>query len=58
MTGQAAGMAGRAQPGTRRRGRAAAGWLRGSRGGMAAIALVVGAGSGLGAVAFPDRPDD
>ena len=30
----------------------AAGWLRGSRGGLLVIALVVGAGSGLGAVAF------
>jgi len=30
----------------------AAGWLRGSRGGLLAIALVVGAGAGLGAVAF------
>ena len=30
----------------------AGGWLRGSRGGLLAVALVVGAGSGLGAVAF------
>jgi len=30
----------------------AGGWLRGSRGGLLAIALAVGAGSGLGAVAF------
>ncbi len=30
----------------------AGGWLRGSRGGLLAIALVVGAGAGLGAVAF------
>ena len=30
----------------------AGGWLRGSRAGLLAIALVVGAGSGLGAVAF------
>ena len=30
----------------------ASGWLRGSRGGLLAVALVVGAGSGLGAVAF------
>ena len=30
----------------------ASGWLRGSRAGLLAIALVVGAGSGLGAVAF------
>ena len=30
----------------------AGGWLRGSRGGLLVIALVVGAGSGLGAVAF------
>ena len=33
-------------------GRASGGWLRASRGGLFAIALVVGAGSGLGAVAF------
>jgi CIC family chloride channel protein len=30
----------------------AGGWLRGSRGGLLAVALVVGAGAGLGAVAF------
>jgi chloride channel protein, CIC family len=30
----------------------AAGWLRGSRAGLFAVAVVVGAGSGLGAVAF------
>ena len=30
----------------------AGGWLRGSRGGLLAIAVLVGAGSGLGAVAF------
>jgi chloride channel protein, CIC family len=30
----------------------AAGWLRGSRAGLLAVALLVGAGSGLGAVAF------
>jgi CIC family chloride channel protein len=30
----------------------ASGWLRGSRGGLLLIAVVVGAGSGLGAVAF------
>ena len=30
----------------------ASGWLRGSRGGLFAVALVVGAGSGLGAVGF------
>ena len=30
----------------------AGGWLRGSRGGLLAIALIVGAGAGLGAVAF------
>jgi CIC family chloride channel protein len=30
----------------------AAGWLRGSRGGLFVIAVLVGAGSGLGAVAF------
>jgi len=38
-------------PALRRAGRAS-GWLRGSRAGLLAIALVVGAGSGLGAVAF------
>ncbi len=38
-------------PALRRAGRAG-GWLRGSRSGLLAIALVVGAGSGLGAVAF------
>ena len=38
-------------PALRRAGRAV-GWLRGSRAGLLAIALVVGAGSGLGAVAF------
>ena len=38
-------------PPLRRAGRAV-GWLRGSRAGLLAIALVVGAGSGLGAVAF------
>jgi chloride channel protein, CIC family len=38
-------------PALRRAGRAG-GWLRGSRAGLLAIALVVGAGSGLGAVAF------
>ena len=38
-------------PGLRRAGRAG-GWLRGSRAGLLVIALVVGAGSGLGAVAF------
>jgi chloride channel protein, CIC family len=52
MTGQEAGTAGRTPSGTRRWGGAASGWLRGSRGGMAAIALLAGAGSGLGAVAF------
>ena len=30
----------------------AGGWLRGSRGGLLAVAVVVGAGSGLGSVAF------
>jgi chloride channel protein, CIC family len=30
----------------------AGGWLRGSRGGLLAVAVMVGAGSGLGAVAF------
>ena len=32
--------------------RRAGGWLRGSRGGLLAVAVVVGAGSGLGAAAF------
>ncbi|MGH3163913.1 MAG: hypothetical protein ACRDOC_18690 [Streptosporangiaceae bacterium] len=31
---------------------AAAGWLRAGRGGMFLLALLIGAGSGLGAVAF------
>jgi CIC family chloride channel protein len=51
MTGEAAGTAGDRQPAARRAGKAA-GWLRGSRGGLAAIALLAGAGSGLGAVGF------
>ena len=38
-------------PALRRAGRAG-GWLRGSRAGLLVIALVVGAGSGLGAVGF------
>ena len=42
------GVAGRAAGAARR----ASGWLRASRGGLFAVALVVGAGSGLGAVAF------
>ena len=41
-------------PGTARWAGRAGGWLRGSRGGLLAVALVVGAGSGLGAVAFRD----
>ena len=41
-------------PGTARWVGRAGGWLRGSRGGLLAVALVVGAGSGLGAVAFRD----
>ena len=45
-TGTAAGASSRA-----RAGRAAA-WLRGGRGGMFILALVVGVGAGLGAVAF------
>jgi CIC family chloride channel protein len=49
MTSGPAETAGRTQPGARRR---ALGWLRGSRGGLFAIALLVGAGSGLGAVGF------
>ncbi len=48
MTGEAAG---RPAGAVRWAGRAG-GWLRASRGGLFAIALVVGAGSGLGAVAF------
>ena len=51
MTGEtAAGTS----PGTARWAARAGGWLRGSRGGLLAVALVVGAGSGLGAVAFRD----
>ena len=51
MTGEtAAGTS----PGTARWAGRAGGWLRGSRGGLLAVALVVGAGSGLGAVAFRD----
>ena len=49
MTGGAA--AGRPAGAVRWAGRAG-GWLRASRGGLFAVALVVGAGSGLGAVAF------
>ena len=49
MTGNAgAGRPPEALPWTGRAG----GWLRGSRAGLFAVALVVGAGSGLGAVAF------
>ena len=48
MTGGAAGRPAGAVPWTGR----ASGWLRASRGGLFAVALVVGAGSGLGAVAF------
>ena len=40
--------------GTARWAGRAGGWVRGSRGGLLAVALVVGAGSGLGAVAFRD----
>ena len=51
MTGEtAAGTS----PGRARWAARAGGWLRGSRGGLLAVALVVGAGSGLGAVAFRD----
>ena len=51
MTGEtAAGTS----PGTARWAGRAGGWLRGSRGGLLAVALVVGAGSGLGAIAFRD----
>ena len=49
MTGETA--AGRPAGAVRWAGRAS-GWLRASRGGLFTIALVVGAGSGLGAVAF------
>jgi CIC family chloride channel protein len=49
MTGDAA--AGRPAGAVPWAGRAG-GWLRASRGGLFAVALVVGAGSGLGAVAF------
>ena len=49
MTGEAA--AGRPAGAVPWAGRAG-GWLRASRGGLFAVALVVGAGSGLGAVAF------
>ena len=48
MTGPAAG----GPPETVRWAGQAGDWLRGSRAGLFAIALVVGAGSGLGAVAF------
>ena len=48
MTGEAAGRPAGAVPWAGRAG----GWLRASRGGLFAVALVVGAGSGLGAVAF------
>jgi CIC family chloride channel protein len=48
MTGGAAGRTAGAVPWAGR----ASGWLRASRGGLFAVALVVGAGSGLGAVAF------
>jgi CIC family chloride channel protein len=50
MTGQAAGEL----RGPARWAGRVSGWLRGSRGGLFAIALVVGGGSGLGAVAFRD----
>jgi chloride channel protein, CIC family len=49
MTG---GLPAAAPPPAFRRAGQAGGWLRGSRAGLLAIALVVGAGSGLGAVAF------
>ena len=51
MTGETA--AGTPAGAVRWAGRAG-GWLRASRGGLLAVALVVGAGSGLGAVAFRD----
>jgi CIC family chloride channel protein len=49
MTGNASAPARAARP---RRVARVGGWLRESRGGLLIIALVVGAGSGLGAVAF------
>jgi CIC family chloride channel protein len=49
MTGNASAPA---QPARPRLAARAGGWLRESRGGLFVIALVVGAGSGLGAVAF------
>jgi CIC family chloride channel protein len=48
MTGPAGGAARPAMP----RGARAAAWLRGSRAGLFVVAVVVGAGAGLGAVAF------
>ena len=51
MTGETA--AGTPAGAVRWAGRAG-GWVRASRGGLLAVALVVGAGSGLGAVAFRD----
>ena len=48
MTGTAASAPPQAMP----RGARAASWLRGSRAGLFVIAVVVGVGSGLGAVAF------
>ena len=48
MTDAAAG----APPGTRPRTAAAAGWAQGSRAGLFVIGVLVGAGSGLGAVVF------
>ncbi|HEX9353351.1 MAG TPA: hypothetical protein VF933_05995 [Streptosporangiaceae bacterium] len=49
MTGDAAASR---RPELPRRAARAGGWLRDSRAGLLAIALVVGVGSGLGAVAF------
>ena len=51
MTGETAADT---SPGTARWAGRAGGWLRGSRGGLLTGALVVGAGSGLGAIAFRD----
>ena len=49
MTGNAAAAG---APGSLRRASNFLGWLRGSRSGLLGVALVVGTGSGLGAVAF------
>ncbi len=48
MTGAASGASGATPSWAGRAG----GWLRGTRSGLFAVAVVVGAGAGLGAVAF------